>query len=125
MPIDPRNAADPEAECLTAYDVIGEVLASIPPSPPRCIQDLRDGKCYVYFIGGEGTPIKIGMSFTPYERLASLQTAHWVKLSILAKVEGSFETEGAYHRQFAGSRMAGEWFKRTPELLAEIERLSE
>ena len=91
--------------------------------PPVNIQALRDGKSYVYFIGGEGTPIKIGFSSAPYERLASLQTAHWCKLSILVMAEGSLADERRLHEQFAGHRMHGEWFHPHPEILAEIERV--
>ncbi len=89
------------------------------------IQDFRDGKCYVYFIAGEGTPVKIGLSNAPHERLASLQTAHWMKLSIVAKVEGGQADEREYHRQFAAHRLHGEWFTRCPEIEAEIARLND
>lgn len=78
----------------------------------------------VYFIGSESGPIKIGMAVDPPSRLASLQTSHHEKLSILATCKGGQDRERAYHRRFAAHRLHGEWFERTPELLAEIERLS-
>lgn len=90
---------------------------------PRNIQALRDGKSYVYFIAGEDTPIKIGFSKQPHERLAILQTAHWCRLSIVAKIEGCLAIEAEYHRRFAEHRMHGEWFAPHPDILAEIERL--
>lgn len=78
----------------------------------------------VYFIGSESGPIKIGMAVEPPSRLASLQTSHHEKLSILATCKGGHDRERAYHARFAAHRLHGEWFERTPELLAEIERLS-
>lgn len=78
----------------------------------------------VYFIGGETGPIKIGLSGAPNFRLASLQIGSPVPLRIMATLSGDLETELAYHTRFAACRLHGEWFERTPELLAEIERLS-
>ena len=105
-------------------NIIGDMIPELGPQKPKSVHDLRDGKAYVYFIGGDATPIKIGFSGAPYERLASLQTAHWAQLRILAKVEGNFELEDAYHTQFAHVRLSGEWFERCPEIEAEITRLN-
>lgn len=101
------------------HDTLPEVAL-----PPRNIQARRDEKSYVYFIGGEATPIKIGFSSQPYERLAVLQTAHWCRLSIIAKVEGTLADESKYHRRFAAYRLQGEWFEPHPEILSEIKRLN-
>ncbi len=46
-----------------------------------------------------------------------------IPLRILAKTEGSRTQERAYHARFAAIRLHGEWFERTPEIEAEIERL--
>lgn len=78
----------------------------------------------VYFIGSTDGPIKIGIALDVSKRLKGLQTSHPSKLAVLATTAGGREQEKAYHCQFADSRMAGEWFERTPELLGEIERLS-
>jgi hypothetical protein len=78
----------------------------------------------VYFIGSEDGPVKIGMAIDVEKRIKGLQTSHHAKLALLATTTGGREQEAAYHRQFAASRLHGEWFERTPELLAEIERLS-
>jgi hypothetical protein len=110
-----------------AADVIGEKLRGIDWSPlpgRRAIETLRDGKSYVYFIGGETGPVKIGYTIAPLERLAAMQMGCPIKLSILAKVEGTVADEKAYHRRFAEHRSHGEWFERHPDILAEIERLS-
>jgi hypothetical protein len=79
----------------------------------------------VYFIGaGDNGPIKIGIAASPPQRLASLQVGHWLKLSILATVDGGRPAERAYHNRFAAYRLHGEWFDRHPDILAEIDRLS-
>jgi hypothetical protein len=106
-------------------DLIGGIVRQMDIKPvKRCIQDHRDGKTYVYFIGGHDTPIKIGLSNAPLERLAGLQTAHWCKLNILAKVEGSLALEQEYHARFSSHRLSGEWFTRCPGILDEIARLN-
>lgn len=75
----------------------------------------------VYFIAAEGTDIvKIGIAAKPTERLKELQTASPHKLSILATMPGGKPRERQLHRQFAATRMTGEWFRRTPELDALI-----
>lgn len=81
-------------------------------------------KQYVYFIGAASGPIKIGIATRPLARLSGLQTSHHEKLDLLATCEGDLELEKAYHRRFAAHRLSGEWFERTPELMAEIERLT-
>lgn len=84
----------------------------------------RAGKLKVYFIGADEGPVKIGISADPKGRLATLNTASPVRLSILALCDGSADLECEYHSRFSGCRINGEWFERTPELLAEIERLN-
>jgi hypothetical protein len=114
------------AMACDTVDRLGEIIGDFPPNraKPQCIQDLRDGKCYVYFIGGKNTPVKIGFSSAPYERLAALQTAHWERLGILAMVEGNLGDEAFYHAKFSSSRLNGEWFTRCAKIDAEIARLS-
>ena len=74
---------------------------------------------FVYFIGPEDGPIKIGSSGDPARRVKTLQSGSPVPLALL----GSFKSkdcvaeEKALHRRFAGSRLHGEWFSRTPALL--------
>lgn len=121
VPEDVSEAFTPEVSAAWRrfHDTLPEIKL-----PPRNIQALRDGKSYVYFIAGENTPIKIGFSNQPHERLAILQTAHWCRLSIVAKVEGSLAVEADYHRRFAAHRLHGEWFATHPDILAEIERIN-
>jgi len=105
-----------------AQEAISAILAfdGLPPDRPRNIQAAADGRTYVYFIAGTDTPVKIGLSKSPHERLSILQTAHWTKLTILALVEGSYALEREFHIRFAATRLEGEWFERSAELDALI-----
>lgn len=110
---------------LTAIEERAPKPVRLEWTPPRSLGDPDLRPKLVYFIGAESGPIKIGMAIDPASRLAGLQTSHHEKLSILATREGGQERERAYHARFAASRLNGEWFDRTPELLAEIARVSE
>lgn len=78
----------------------------------------------VYFIGADHGPVKIGKAMNPEGRLRDLQCGYPYELKILALVEGSTGIEQGYHRKFAGYRLNGEWFERSPDLEREIERLN-
>lgn len=81
----------------------------------------RSDAGYVYFIGHETIgPIKIGASADPYERVRTLRCGSPVWLSVLGTlpVEDMFREERKLHEHFAEVRSHGEWFERTPELLA-------
>lgn len=75
----------------------------------------------VYFIqrGWRG-PIKIGTATDPYARLSALQTGSPTELRLIGIVQGSYEQEAELHRIFDTSRILGEWFQPTPELLGMI-----
>jgi hypothetical protein len=84
----------------------------------------RREKGSVYFISTDApdSPIKIGHTTLPVEdRLCSLQTGNPHPLKVLACVEADIYRENGFHRLFASARIKGEWFTRTPELLAVIE----
>jgi hypothetical protein len=74
----------------------------------------------VYFIRHQGH-IKIGKSVDPWKRLASLQTAHYEPLEMLAIMPGSEDLEHGLHRAFGKYMKRGEWFQENDELLAFIE----
>ena len=79
----------------------------------------------VYFVGGEGGPIKIGFTQQPIKaRLKCIQNGSPIKLRVLALQPAPRARESFYHRQFAAHRLHGEWFERHPDILAEIERLN-
>lgn len=79
----------------------------------------------VYFIGSEAGPIKIGMAQNVEARLISIQASSPVLLHLLATTGGGIKQERIYHRQFAAHRLHGEWFEPHPDILAEIERLTQ
>jgi hypothetical protein len=75
-------------------------------------------RSYVYFIAA-GEFIKIGYSRSLRHRLHKLLTdvpdpeLLWIE-------DGTVKQEKCFHRQFAHIRARGEWFHKTPELLAFI-----
>ena len=78
----------------------------------------------VYFVTAQEAdfPIKIGFSQRAQNlaaRLEGIQNGCPYKLSVAA-IPCTYQDESALHRKFAAIRMCGEWFKRTPELMAEI-----
>jgi len=90
-----------------------------PSLPTNAASRFRKGAIYV--VCG-GSFVKIGYSTNVAERLASLQTASPTKLELLATFPGSPRDERQLHERFAGLHSTGEWFRKTPELLAFIEQ---
>jgi len=56
-------------------------------------ESLEGYKGYVYFIGGNSGPVKIGYSKNPWARLKDFQTARDGKLHLLAKVQTKHVSE--------------------------------
>lgn len=78
----------------------------------------------VYFIQSGGSrAIKIGVSWNPARRLSDLQAGHHEKLFLIAEVPGDVTMERELHKEFASTRMSGEWFSCTDELLSRIDYL--
>lgn len=72
---------------------------------------------YVYFIQAvNGGPIKIGIAYSPEERLAQIQNMSPVQLRILGVRRGGAQHEAELHKLFAASRLHGEWFEPSAEL---------
>ena len=87
-------------------------------APPA---DRRSDPTTVYFIQqGDGGPIKVGVACDPTRRLAELQTGCPDKLRLLATRPGGIQEEHRLHAQFAQSRIRGEWFRPSVELIALI-----
>lgn len=87
---------------------------------------MKAGKhCWVYFIGCEKHGIKIGVATNVEKRLATLRSCCPISLKVMATRPGGIDRERAYHKQFAEHRLHGEWFDPHPDILAEIERLSD
>lgn len=74
---------------------------------------------FVYFIT-DGDVIKIGYSICPRDRLRGLQTSNHKGLWIIDFAPGTTGDEGRLHRRFSETRLSGEWFQSSPELLALI-----
>ena len=84
------------------------------------------GEGWCYFISPKkGGPIKIGYATSVRNRLSNMNTSSPVELEILAVAPGGAFRERAYHFQFGNLRKRGEWFRRSPRLMAEIARLNE
>lgn len=75
----------------------------------------------IYFARqGESGPIKIGHTDNVKNRFDSLQTASAEHLQLLAIIPGDRSREKSLHGLFENSRINGEWFAPTPELLGII-----
>lgn len=80
----------------------------------------------VYFIGAKEGPVKIGRAVNVAKRLNAIQTGNPEKLMILASaIEGDIINEKSLHEKYAGSRIRGEWFRRTPNIQQAIDWLKE
>ena len=80
----------------------------------------RDPKA-VYFIES-GEFIKIGYTRSPVARVRKMLTDTPIAPHLLHAEPGTFKQEKLFHRHFAAIRSRGEWFQKTPELLAFIEQ---
>ena len=76
---------------------------------------------HVYFIES-GEFIKIGYTRSPVARVRKMLTDTPIAPHLLHAEPGSFKQEKLFHRHFAAIRSRGEWFQKTPELLAFIEQ---
>lgn len=73
---------------------------------------------FVYAIqAGEGGPIKIGVSDSPWARLKTLQQANSETLIPLAAWYTLKRVEKELHEIYAYARIRGEWFRPDPDLI--------
>lgn len=80
---------------------------------------------FVYFAQcGKDGPIKIGVSGHPLARVADIQGGNPETVTLLATIVGSALDERRIHRQFESTRIRGEWFAASPELIAFIAALA-
>lgn len=76
----------------------------------------------VYFIQARTLGlIKIGYSSDVKKRIETLQTGCPDEIDLLRTIPGSVELERAIHGRFAASRVRGEWFTPSAELMQFIE----
>jgi Meiotically up-regulated gene 113 len=86
----------------------------------------REVKAYVYFVSAkkDGFPVKIGITESASGRFKNLQTHLPYELEILAMAPVKhLSLERVIHGKFAAHRLRGEWFERTPSLMAFIEEV--
>lgn len=76
----------------------------------------REPRIYVIRQGVNG-PYKIGLSTNPRRRLAQLQTSSPALLTVEAVFAGDRNVEQSLHSRFAASRLEGEWFAESTDLL--------
>lgn len=79
---------------------------------------------YLYFIGSDDGPIKIGASTNPQRRLSDLKYKFGGNLRILCAVPGMADEERNMHFGFQGFRLHGEWFEPHPIILEVIDILN-
>lgn len=73
---------------------------------------------FVYFIAtADLERVKIGIAVHPAARLRELQIGCPERLYLIASAEGDRADERKLHEHFGASRLDGEWFARTDELI--------
>jgi len=77
----------------------------------------------VYFIE-RGDYIKIGFASSLRHRVSALNIGTPHPLVVLATVSGDMSTEKRLHQRFGIAHHKGEWFRKTPELLAFIDEIN-
>lgn len=77
-------------------------------------ESLEHYRGYVYFIAARAGPVKIGYSKNPWARLKDFQTGHPEKLSVVATVKTTEQSERGVHALFSAQHLNGEWFERNP-----------
>jgi hypothetical protein len=104
------------ARALGQHHNLSADFSKEPPKPPLIGT--------IYFIGPVDGPIKIGFASRLEFRVRDLRLMNALPLHVWASVQGPQKVEREYHLRFGGFRLHGEWFTRTPEIEAEIARLT-
>lgn len=73
----------------------------------------------IYFIECDGY-VKIGYTTQLNRRVKSFATSNPHPVKLLASAPGNVEDEQELHKRFRELHHRGEWFRKTPELLAGI-----
>lgn len=97
----------------------GWIDVALRDSATAPLRRFRGQATFVYFIQcGSNGPIKIGWAADPAVRLAELQSANPLPLTLIGSFIGDRSAEAALHREFQEYRLHGEWFRPTPAILA-------
>ncbi len=67
-----------------------------------------------FLLNREGTMVKIGRTLNLAKRVADLEAAAGVRLTLLGTLQG--DHKNLWHRRFAADRTLGEWFTLSSEL---------
>ena len=86
-----------------------------------CRRSLLDGDVYfMQVFHPDPGPIKVGWSGFPELRLETLQTGSPFELRLLASYRASYKEEVVVHNKLLSSRLRGEWYLPSEEVLAEV-----
>jgi hypothetical protein len=72
----------------------------------------KNQRGYIYFIGSESGPVKIGYSRNPWARVKDISTSNHDTVELLAVVRTNEVSERRIHELLADYRSTGEWFRR-------------
>lgn len=87
----------------------------------RCNQSKNER---VYFLlSKKCRTLKIGYSSRLSNRIKALQASSPEDLTLLKSIPGSKQLEAELHKKFCASRLHGEWFSATPEIMEYIKSL--
>ena len=83
-----------------------------------------EARTFLYCIGTEDGPVKVGITGNLGSRLAALQNGSATKLEIIwvyttEDRNAALNMERAFHEVYAEHRLQGEWFQITAELAFE------
>lgn len=92
--------------------------------PPRLVMPEWPSEPVVYFVGPVDGPVKIGFATNLRARFNDLKYMSPSPIHVWAYVPGTMALERQYHAEFGHCRLHGEWFDRTADLVAEIDRLN-
>lgn len=102
-----------------AQRVLNDYAGDIPTSV-TLPQLTRPETVYFLTCEVENFPIKIGAAFDVPRRLAQLQSAMPYRAVLLGTMPGGLDRERSLHLLFRESRLEGEWFARSDDLMALI-----
>jgi len=113
------SALDPDA-VIRKRTVLDDFLGEWPV--PSHSESAASAVRWTYFVrAGTDGPIKIGSADDVTRRVRHLQSGHMHELRLLGRTLAI--REEAAHQTWLASRIRGEWFRASPELLAWIERV--
>jgi hypothetical protein len=104
------------------FEELGSERISAPVLLP-VVKTRIDG--FVYFISGDFDLVKIGWAQDPIKRLCALQTGSPLPLFLVAVEAGPATLEKEYHERYKASWSHGEWFRKSPTLIAHYNEAAE